>query len=114
MLKKVLFNKDVLNFLNKYGYPVDSNNLMDYIDFLEKRIISNEEFPHEIGIFLGYPLEDVIGFIENKECKLSGYWKVYHDDLKAREVFEKYKKCCNKVRELLYEGYEFDEVFALV
>jgi len=26
-------------------------------------------FPHEIGLFLGYPPEDVCGFIENRACQ---------------------------------------------
>ena len=30
------------------------------------RLQENEGFPHEIGLFLGYPPEDVLGFIENK------------------------------------------------
>lgn len=51
------------------------------------------DFPHEIGLFLGYPVEDVIGFIEKRECKLSGAWKVYGDEELARRTFAKYKKC---------------------
>ena len=37
------------------------------------------DFPHEIGLLLGYPPEDVSGFIENggKNFLCSGYWKVY-------------------------------------
>lgn len=37
------------------------------------------EFPHEMGILLGYPSEDVSGFIEHKgrDFLYSGYWKVY-------------------------------------
>lgn len=44
------------------------------------------EFPHEVGLFLGYPPEDVEGFIENKarSCKITGYWKVYSDEEKAK------------------------------
>ena len=45
------------------------------------------EFPHEVGLFLGYPPEDVEGFIENKacSCKLTGYRKVYSDEEKAKK-----------------------------
>ena len=54
-----------------------------------------KEFPHEIGLFLSYPPEDVKGFIENRAAnyKLSGLWKVYGDEKKAKELFAKYKKC---------------------
>ena len=52
-------------------------------------------FPHEIGVFLGYPIEDVIGFINNKGCnfKCCGYWKVYGDKEKAIKEFARYDKC---------------------
>ena len=62
---------------------------------LAKRIQSGEEFPHEIGLFLGYPPEDVRGFILHKGycCKYCGCWKVYGNEEKARCAFAKYKKC---------------------
>ena len=62
---------------------------------LTRKIRSGEEFPHEIGLFLSYPPEDVKGFIENRAAnyKLSGLWKVYGDEKKAKELFAKYKKC---------------------
>lgn len=62
---------------------------------LIKRLGESDEFPHEIGLFLGYPPEDVRGFIENGSdgCKCTGYWKVYGDARAAQEMFAKYKKC---------------------
>ncbi len=35
-------------------------------------------YPHEIGIFLGYPLEDVLGFIQLV------FWKVYDQNSVTR------------------------------
>ncbi len=62
---------------------------------LMKRLGECDEFPHEIGLFLGYPPEDVCGFIENKAeyCKCVGCWKVYGDAEAAQKLFAKYKKC---------------------
>lgn len=62
---------------------------------LADRFRQGEEFPHEVGLFLGYPPEDVQGFIENKACgqKCVGCWKVYGDEEAAKKTFEKYKKC---------------------
>ena len=59
------------------------------------RRLQGAEFPHEIGLFLSYPPEDVQGFIENhaQNFKLSGLWKVYGDEAYARAAFAKYKKC---------------------
>ena len=62
---------------------------------LVKRVRKNPEFPHEIGLFLGYPPEDVAGFIRHKGkcCKCVGCWKVYGDAEQARRRFDQYQKC---------------------
>ena len=51
-------------------------------------------FPHEIGAFLGYPAEDVRGFIQNegKGCLMTGYWKVYENLAGAKMIFNKYDR----------------------
>ena len=61
----------------------------------DRRCNASKEFPHEIGVFLGYPLEDVTGFINNtgKNFRYSGIWKVYGDEKEAEKRFYKYKKC---------------------
>lgn len=58
---KCLENKKCKNFLKFLGYPKEYN-LKSYIDDLVSRLES-EVFPDEIGIFLGYPLKDVLGFM---------------------------------------------------
>ena len=62
---------------------------------LRHRLKDSTEFPHEIGLFLGYPPEDVRGFILHKGncCKYSGCWKVYGNEEKAAKEFAKFKKC---------------------
>lgn len=65
-------------FLEERGYPCKS--AAQSIRLLKERM-QEDDFPHEIGIFLGYPLEDVQGFIDDPAAKtgLCGYWKVYAD-----------------------------------
>ena len=62
---------------------------------LKEKLALGGEFPHEIGLFLGYPVEDVRGFIEQgSDCaKCTGCWKVYGDVTSAKELFRKYD-CC--------------------
>lgn len=62
---------------------------------LMKRLNEDGAFPHEVGLFLGYPPIDVKGFIENqaKNSKYVGYWKVYGDEQAARKRFELYDRC---------------------
>lgn len=81
------------HFLNQYGYPVGS--LLNCLDYLRQRIALTQSFPHEIGLFLGYPVEDVAEFIKNRgrNCKCCGIWKVYHNELEAKRFFAKIDKC---------------------
>lgn len=61
---------------------------------LRERLRTAEEFPHEIGLFLGYPPEDVAGFIsKQEEAKCVGCWKVYGDAERARRLFAQYEHC---------------------
>lgn len=73
---------------------------------LAKRIQSGEEFPHEIGLFLGYPPEDVRGFIEHRDCDLKcvGCWKVYGDKETAQKTFQQFRKCSRIYRQKWEEG----------
>ena len=89
----LLKNRDVLQFLQSEGYrPGTTDELLAQ---LSQRLCCEEDFPHEIGIFLGYPLADVVGFIQNRGQNLtaSGHWKVYTDPAAAQQQFARYKKC---------------------
>lgn len=57
--------------------------------------VCRSEFPHEIGFFLGYPYEDVIGFIKNRGQNYLevGPWKVYANQSQARRTFARYRRC---------------------
>lgn len=92
-LSRDLKDDTVRGLLRERGYEpeVPERCIVQLIQKLEKC----SEFPHEIGLFLGYPPEDVCGFIEHKAqgCKLVGCWKVYGNEEKARRIFAKYKKC---------------------
>lgn len=52
------------------------------------------EFPHEIGFFLDYPTEDVLGFIgnEGRNYLAVGPWKVYSNLACALDTFERYAR----------------------
>ena len=79
--------------LLKYGYRPENPD--GCVVHLMHRLQSGEGFPHEIGLFLSYPPEDVLGFIRNWACnhKDVGCWKVYGDERSAKEIFEKYELC---------------------
>lgn len=91
-MEKVLVNKRCINFLKFVGYPADYE-LNDYMDELVFRLQS-EEFPHEIGVFLGYPLKDVLGFMGygNKELVEVRNWRIYGDKEISYEVYNNFMR----------------------
>lgn len=102
MLKKQLSESERSRVLAEFGYGSDLT-LERKLNRLAERISAQDDFPHDIGLFLGYPVEDVLGFIKygGGNFKFCGYWKVYGSEEKARRTFENYNKCrkylCNKL-----------------
>ncbi len=92
-LKRDLENTEAFQILKDMGYSCTTPE--QYLGKLIANYDSCNEIPHEIGLFLGYPPEDVRGFIENRaqNYKMVGTWKVYGNATKAKQTFEKYKKC---------------------
>ena len=92
-LRRDFSGNEVVELLEKYGYP--HLHPEKCIVLLADKMKKSSDFPHEIGLFLSYPPEDVKGFIENKpgSCKCTGCWKVYGDCEKAAKTFAKYQKC---------------------
>ena len=81
--------------LREAGYP--SCDEADCLRELRRRLTEQTAFPHEIGLFLGYPPEDVRAFMEHRGegCKCVGWWRVYNDEQTARQKFEQYE-CCTR------------------
>ncbi|MDF2472408.1 MAG: hypothetical protein K0R21_190 [Anaerocolumna sp.] len=101
LLENVLAQNRNYPLLINNGYNANDVTLEKKLEQLilryHKSNLKAIDFPHEIGIFLGYPLYDVEGFIANKgeNYILNGYWKVYHNMEEARNIFRNY----NEVRE---------------
>ena len=72
----------------------------DCLRQLASRLCLQAEFPHEIGVFLGYPLDDVKGFIRHKGRNYTycGCWKCYSDPQAARRRFEGFRRCTETFR----------------
>ena len=91
-MEKVLSNKRCVNFLKFIGYSSDYE-LNEYMDELVLRLQSGE-FPHEIGVFLGYPLKDVLGFMgygKNELVEIRN-WRIYGDKEVSYEVYNNFMR----------------------
>lgn len=109
-LKKDLNGIKAGKILENFGYRPECTG--GCVSRLIKRLKEENGFPHEIGLFLGYPPEDVIGFIENnaERCKCTGCWKVYGDEEKAKRLFAKYEKCTEVYCGLLEKGKSIERL----
>lgn len=103
-LERELAQDGAVELLAEYGY--EGCDIEECLDRLKRRLDGCDCFPHEIGLFLGYPLPDVIGFIQNngKNCKCCGPWKVYCNENEALRLFDKIKKCADVYSRVFSEG----------
>ena len=105
-LKRTLESNVIMNYLSNFNY---SSDLQHSLEVLKSRM-NNKEFPHEIGIFLGYPLRDVLGFLAKEECLYTGYWKVYSNKQNALKTFKKYDQCIQTLTHKLDKGELIEEI----
>lgn len=101
VLSKIFDDKKCVNFLKFIGYP-SNYDLNNYINFLIERLKDNN-FPHEIGVFLGYPLKDVVGFMGYGNYKLqkTKYWRVYGNVEVSDEIYNRFLIDRQRMRKLL-------------
>ena len=103
-LLHALNTPEIRELLADYGYSAWT--IADALEHLRSRLLSDCCFPHEIGVFLGYPLSDVKEFIRNegRNCLCCGYWKVYSNPCDAQKLFARYRKCTETYIRLFAEG----------
>ena len=113
----LLQNPEVAAFFEEKKYRgIQEIPLEQVIDREGKRFAFHKkgrtEYPHELGLLLGYPLADVKGFIENKgKCYLcSGYWKVYKNEREAKQTFFLYRLAKQFAMELVRARVELWEI----
>lgn len=93
-LKKILEHGGTRSFLAEHGYTDFS--ISACLDRLEERL-AEQDFPHEIGVFLDYPLADIRAFIfyKGRHCPCTGFWKAYTNVEQAQRKFKKFRRCTN-------------------
>ncbi len=100
-LNNTLSDRKNLKFLKSIGYP-SVYTLNKYLNFMENKIASGI-IPDEIGVFLGYPLKDVLGFIGHPSLKLTKIngWRVYGDSLLSDIKYNQFKNAKENIKVLL-------------
>ena len=105
-----LADKTATELLKRCGYS--SNKCPACLARLARKLRTQPDFPHEIGLFLGYPPEDVRGFMDCGPdcCKCTGCWKVYSNEEAAKKKFAQYKKCTRVYRECWAKGMNIERL----
>lgn len=113
-LETYLRKEEVWKIFQDMGYQnhVMGKVLYAFRQRYEGYLLRNQEFPHEMGLLLGYPIEDVKGFIlnEGENCLYTGYWKVYEDLPEKMIVFRQFEKARDMLIGLLSNGITIAEV----
>lgn len=108
--RKNIFNKEIyreenISFLESLGYDTSSDKAM--LKELGARL-NKSNFPHEIGVFLGYDLSDIKAFIRKEKCLYVGHWQVYSKIDEKKKIFNKYNRCRDCVVSLVNEGFPIE------
>ena len=106
-LNKLCSCKQIQKIFKQYDYNCTS--LETLIIDLQKRL-NDYNFPHEIGLFLGYPMTDVLGFIEGRKHLSAGYWKVYSHVKNCQQTFDKYHKCTHELCKRFNQGESVEKI----
>ena len=92
-LKRDLTDPGACSILKGRGYPLGNAALC--VKELLSRLKDNMEYPHEIGLFIGYPPEDVRCFMKDPRegVRCRGCWKAYGNEECAAALFERMRRC---------------------
>ena len=111
VLHRDLQNRLARRILSDAGYPADGG-CGRCVAQLIRRFREDGQFPHEVGLFLSYPPEDVKGFIDHRACdfKCAGLWKVYGDERRAQRLFSRFKHCTEDYCARWQTGWDIDRL----
>lgn len=116
-MKDYFADNSVRKLLSSLGYS--DGNLYDFMACFAERyeefLHNGNTFPHEMGIFLGYPPEDVIGYLENagNNYLCAGYWKVYGNAQEKCRMFSQFDWAQSVLVSLIMQGKSLGEAVEL-
>lgn len=107
-LQRYLVQDQVAKGLKKIGYRELALGKVLYVfrRHYEAFLRGETDFPHEMGFLLGYPVEDVEGFIRNEgqNCLYTGDWKVYDNLTEKLTLFGKFEAARESLLKMISGG----------
>jgi len=116
-LTSYLKEERVVKLLGEMGYH--GNSLYDILPVFReryKKYMSDKiQFPHEMGVLMGYPIEDVEGFIRynGRNSMLTGYWKVYENISAKEQLFRKFEIVKETMLQLIFFGVGIKDIIEI-
>lgn len=104
-LERHLAHAGIRILLHKAGYEADAS-CEALLGELCSRIGKNDSFPHEIGLFIGYPAKDVAAFMGmvNLPFACQGPWRIYGNPVQSLALAERYRCCRQRMGAILESG----------
>lgn len=102
LLREHLGNPMHRDFLERHGYRRCGDPEACLLEL--QRRFEHGSFPHEIGVFLGYPLKDVAGYMANRSDYAEiprGLWRVFGNAEESARVMNSYRSAEESMRRRL-------------
>ena len=117
LVRNLLSSEENRAFLTEAGLPIDSDDALAcaLVGRLRGYYAGRADFPHEVGLILGYPVEDVRGFMADggRGAKAVGRWRCYGDVLAAQRRFEELGRAELACKRLYTEGVCVSELLRM-
>lgn len=110
-IARLLSDRSIQSYLIEKGYSCPSDTCST-LGELFSRLEIGGTFPHEVGLFLGYPYQDVVDFEKNegRNCKYCGYWKSYSNPSQAKICCDQYRCCTRMCRQWFEQGLSVPQI----
>ncbi len=95
--------------------PTADGHLSSMLEHLVRRA-GECDLPHEVGIFIGYPLKDVAGFMRNIPSTPvhNGVWRVYGDARESLVRMKEYAQIETEAREALQRADGVEDFISMI
>lgn len=113
LLAETLNERGNRNMLIRLGYPADGT-VADFLSTLVDRAKGNV-MPHEVGVFIGYPLKDVVGFMKKLQATPlhNGPWRVYGNATESIRRMKLYARIEDWASRALRTADTIDDFYAM-
>ncbi|MBQ3809084.1 MAG: DUF3793 family protein [Kiritimatiellae bacterium] len=102
--------------LVRLGYP-EGGDVCEFLAELARRFVK-DGMPHEVGVFVGYPLKDVEGFMRHLPATplhgRHGAWRVYGNARESVSLMNRYEREESRAADMLLSASGVDDFISKI